>query len=232
MEFKDRVATYPNRRRIKIISQTPTEIVADIIREDCATTEGTAINAQIFNDFQTEINSAKSVADEAKTTAQTSDETSSQAKQVATNAQRVAQSALTNAEQATQTAINAQSVANAASIKAQEAYDHSISSAGTAISVGGQTVSSWDSDTKANQTDLTQEVSDRTTADSNLQTSINSLLTSLNQEITNRTNGDNSLTTKYNTLSSTVSGLTIDAISLGGSGYVKYTNGLFKTHTN
>lgn len=65
MIFKDRVGTNLNRKRIKIISQTPTEIIADVERADTITEEGTQINASIFNTFQTDINTANNNASQA-----------------------------------------------------------------------------------------------------------------------------------------------------------------------
>lgn len=59
MEFENRIANHINRRKIKIISQTPTEIIADIERADeNVTNQGTLINAQTFLDMQAEIQSA------------------------------------------------------------------------------------------------------------------------------------------------------------------------------
>lgn len=59
MSFTNRIANHINRRRIKVISQTPTEIIADIERADeNVTNQGTLINAQTFLDMQAEIQSA------------------------------------------------------------------------------------------------------------------------------------------------------------------------------
>lgn len=59
MSFTNRIAEHINRRKIKIISQTPTEIIADIERADeNVTNQGTLINAQTFLDMQAEIQSA------------------------------------------------------------------------------------------------------------------------------------------------------------------------------
>ena len=58
MTFQDRTGTNLNRKKIKIISQTPSEIIADIERADNPITEGTKINAAVFNTFQDNINTA------------------------------------------------------------------------------------------------------------------------------------------------------------------------------
>ena len=52
IEFKDRVSNTPNRRKIKIISQTADEIIADIEMADNPTESGTAINAEMLNNIQ------------------------------------------------------------------------------------------------------------------------------------------------------------------------------------
>ena len=76
MTFKDREGINLNRKRLTIISQTPTEIIADIERADTVTQEGTKINASVFNAFQASIdastnnaNNALSIANSASTTA-------------------------------------------------------------------------------------------------------------------------------------------------------------------
>ena len=50
--FVDRVSATPNRRKIKIISQTADEIIADIEMADNPTESGTAINAEMLNNIQ------------------------------------------------------------------------------------------------------------------------------------------------------------------------------------
>ena len=97
MLFKDRTGTNLNRKRIKIITQTPTEIIADIERADNVTEEGTAINAAVFNAFQTSIDTALNNASSALTSA-------NQASSSSTNALNLATSANTNASNALQTA--------------------------------------------------------------------------------------------------------------------------------
>ena len=100
MEFKDRKGTNLNRKKIKIISQTQTEIIADIERFDNVTEEGTEINANVFNTFQSEINTAKSEANTAGVTANNANTTANSALSNANNAIEIATSAKTIAESA------------------------------------------------------------------------------------------------------------------------------------
>ena len=63
----DRTSSNPNRRKLKIISQTPTEIIADIERADeNVTTTGTKINA---NNLQNIINKINDLEDKIGETA-------------------------------------------------------------------------------------------------------------------------------------------------------------------
>ena len=71
MIFNDRQGTNLNRKRLTIISQTPTEIIADVERADTVTQEGTKINASVFNSFQNSIDSALTQATSANTRVQT-----------------------------------------------------------------------------------------------------------------------------------------------------------------
>lgn len=65
--FVDRTSSNPNRRKLKIISQTPTEIIADIERADeNVTTTGTKINA---NNLQNIINKINDLEDKIGETA-------------------------------------------------------------------------------------------------------------------------------------------------------------------
>ena len=107
MNFIDRVSSKPNKKKITIISQTPNEIIATIERADEPTVEGTAITAQVFTNFQTEINTANSTATNALTNA-------NQAKSDATTAKNSASSAETNANTAIATANQALTKANEA----------------------------------------------------------------------------------------------------------------------
>lgn len=68
--FKDRVSEFPNRRRLKILSQTVDELIVNVEREEGNVSEqGTPINAQVFNDWEKSVSEAKSDAVDAKTKA-------------------------------------------------------------------------------------------------------------------------------------------------------------------
>ena len=135
MNFENRQGTNLNRKRIKIISQTPTEIIADIERADNPTVEGTDINATVFNNFQNEINTAKansvnsiSIANNASSNSSTAISTANSAKEKSTiaetnsaNALIYANSAETNSSTALTKATTAESNASSALTKASNA---------------------------------------------------------------------------------------------------------------
>lgn len=55
--FVDRVSTHPNRRKLTIISQSPTEIIADVSRYDTdVTQQGTKISASDLQDIVDKVN--------------------------------------------------------------------------------------------------------------------------------------------------------------------------------
>ena len=132
MEFRDRKGTNLNRKKIKIISQTPTEIIADIERFDNVTEEGTEINANVFNTFQSEITSAVTNANEAKTesntaknNAQNALDTANSANTKSDNALQTASLANTNSTSALTTANNANVKSDTAVLNANKAFDNS-----------------------------------------------------------------------------------------------------------
>ena len=147
--FKDRVAEYPGRKKLTIISQTGNEMYVDVELADGATTEGTKVNAELLNEFDSLINAANA--------------TSSNAQDTASNAVTTANSAVSTATEANTTAAQANTAAEEAKISAQEAKDASaatqtsleelsnqvIEQQGTKVSVGGVFVSTFDADTKA-----------------------------------------------------------------------------------
>lgn len=100
MLFKDRAGTNLNRKRIKIITQTPTEIIADVERADNVTEEGTTINAAVFNTFQSSIDTAVSSAISAVTTANQANTNANNAVNLATTANNNASTALQEAQSA------------------------------------------------------------------------------------------------------------------------------------
>ncbi len=54
-EFKNRECANPKRKKIKIISQSADEIIADIENAEVATQEGTPINAENMNKLRSAI---------------------------------------------------------------------------------------------------------------------------------------------------------------------------------
>ena len=92
MTFKNREGSNLNRRKIKIISQTPTEIIADIERADNVTEEGTKINAEMFNNFEAQINTASTNSTEALDKANIAITNSYKAVEDSTNAKVTAES--------------------------------------------------------------------------------------------------------------------------------------------
>lgn len=135
MFFKDRKGSNLNRKRISIVSQTPNEIIADITRADNPTDEGTPINADTFNDFQKEIDtannksanaetnasSALAVASEAKTISNGAVDTANTAVETANEASTKADSAISTANLATNTANGAVTTANEALSNSEDA---------------------------------------------------------------------------------------------------------------
>lgn len=95
MVFNDRESQNPNRRKLKIVSQSPNEIIADIERADTVIgAEGTPINAKLLNDWNAVITTAENnatsavvKADSAVSMANTANNISNSAKQTATAAQ-------------------------------------------------------------------------------------------------------------------------------------------------
>ena len=137
-EFKDRAgqeSTYrPNRRRIKIVSQTADEIIADIEYADNATENGTPINAEKMNKIRTAV--------------MTAENNSSQAVMAASSANTTAGNADTKANQALETSQSAETTANQAFEKADEALTQGVNMQGTKVKVNGAIVSEFDADTK------------------------------------------------------------------------------------
>lgn len=59
IKFKDRISKYPNRKKLKIISQNENEILADVVPADDAQVEGTELNAKILNKWQNVISTSE-----------------------------------------------------------------------------------------------------------------------------------------------------------------------------
>ena len=68
MIFQNRQGSNLNRKRLRIVSQTAEEIIADVERADSPTVEGTPIDASVMNQFQSEIDTANSNASTAVST--------------------------------------------------------------------------------------------------------------------------------------------------------------------
>lgn len=116
MEFKDRTGQHLNRKKLTIISQTPNELIVDMDRFDNVTEEGTKINANVFNTFQTEITTANNNANNAVSAVLAIKTEFEQ-----TNAN--SQTALTTANSADLKAEQAIEVSNVSNTKADSAID-------------------------------------------------------------------------------------------------------------
>lgn len=122
MEFKDRKGSHLNRKILNIISQTPTQMVVDVKRDNTGICEeGTPINAEVFNNFQTEITVAFSTANEAKETSNVASTISQNAKDVADEAKNIASQANTNSDNAITTSNEAKNLANSANTSSNTA---------------------------------------------------------------------------------------------------------------
>lgn len=123
MIFKDRTGTNLNRKKITIISQTPTEIIADIERADNPIEEGTTINASVFNSFQDNINTAIDTANSALESSNTATTTANSAKTNSTSALNIAGKASYDATNAIEAANEAITSANNVTTIANQALD-------------------------------------------------------------------------------------------------------------
>ena len=133
MIFQNRQGSNLNRKRLRIVSQTAEEIIADVERADNPTVEGTPIDATVMNQFQSEIDTANSNASTAVSTASTA----------ASNAA----SALSTANAASQTASTAASTASDAKTKA-DYVETQLADRGATVKFNGvtQTEVNFDSD--------------------------------------------------------------------------------------
>ena len=100
MEFKDRKGKNLNRKKLKIISQTPTELIVDMERFDEVEEEGTKIDASVFNTFQSEISISNNNSNNAISIANSAKNESSQAKEESATALSTANSADSKSSQA------------------------------------------------------------------------------------------------------------------------------------
>ena len=113
MEFIDRQGQNLNRKKLTIISQTPTEMIVDVARYDNATTEGTPINANVFNSLQQGITTANSTAASALSKSNEALSTSASAVSTSNLAETTASQANTSAANAVLTANQAMEQVNA-----------------------------------------------------------------------------------------------------------------------
>ncbi len=118
MEFKDRKGRFLNRKKLKVISQTPTEIIVDVERYDEPTEEGTKIDASVFNDFQNQINQANSTASLASSIAVS-------AKEVSNNTNAKSDDAVVKSTQAVSDSSQAVATANESNVKSSNAVETS-----------------------------------------------------------------------------------------------------------
>lgn len=177
--FKDRVAEYPGRKKLTIISQTGNEMYVDVELADGATTEGTKVNAELLNEFDSLINAANA--------------TSSNAQGIASDALTTANSAVSTATEANTAAAQANTIAEEAKIIAQEAKGASaatqtaletlsnqvVTQQGTKVTIGGPNnfVSTFEATTKVDQTVYDAAVGNLTTRLSTVE--VNPVLTSV-----------------------------------------------------
>lgn len=134
--FQNRVSSTPNRRRIKIISQTPTEIVANIEMDDNPTVVGTPISADVLNEWDSDVLLAKQKCVTAETNA--------------ANALAVANLADGKSDNATTLATTAGEIANEAKTIAQKAIEQVITKQGTKVTENGVVMENFNADTKVN----------------------------------------------------------------------------------
>ena len=149
MEFKDRTGENLNRKKLKIISQSPTEMIVDMERFDEANEEGTKINASVFNTFQQEIDSAKSIVNNANSIATNANTKSEEAVNKAESAISIANGATEVAEEAKEIANGATTTANEAKEIAQETLELVSTSSGTKVTQDGIALATFESNTKA-----------------------------------------------------------------------------------
>ena len=88
--FKDRVSKFPNRKKLKIVSQSAGEIVADVVEADSPQVEGTKIDAKILNNWQDVIFEAEGNAKLARTKVAEATENANNALEISKSAKDLA----------------------------------------------------------------------------------------------------------------------------------------------
>lgn len=131
-DFKNRQSDFPNRRRIIIQSQGENEMIADIEYADNATNTGTAINADIFNNFSTDITNSLNKATNALNN-------SNNALNKANSAIENSTLAITKSNNAYDYANEAIQISNLAKEKSEEVMSNIANSNGTKVLIGNNT---------------------------------------------------------------------------------------------
>lgn len=195
-KFSDRVSTNTSRRKLKIVSQTDSEVVADIERADeNILNEGTPITAEALNAFDLRIETSETNAINAVTNAKTAVNTATSATTVAEDAKTLSTLANANASSAVETANQANITANTALEKATQA-EATVAENVKTITINGYPVDNLYFDTdpqsqinlKAEQADLDDEITAREEADNTIQTNIDNILNN-NVNISNTDGG-------------------------------------------
>ena len=189
MVFQDRTGSNLNRKRLRIISQTAEEIIADVERADTPTNPGTPINASVMNQFQSEIDTANSNASTAVSTANSAVTAANTAAQNASNA-------VTTANTAAQDATTAISTANAANTKALY-VESQLADRGATIKVNGvsQTEVNFSSDPQTQlNTKTNVKINNATVNELNFSSDPQ---TQLNNKVNNNANEIKSLVRDY-----------------------------------
>lgn len=177
--FVDRISSYPNRRKIKIINQTPTEIIADVEMQDNPSVVGTPISASVLNQWNDDVNQAFRDASVAKTNSE--------------NAIITSNNAETKADSAVQTASEAVATANNALEKALD-VETKLADRGATVYVAAQAVSSvsFDSDPQEQLNSLSANIDTNNTNINNANIQIDTKLTKDFSTFANKTSLDTS----------------------------------------
>jgi len=101
LEFKDRVSSNPNRRKLTIVQQQGNEMLVDMERADTNVTEqGTAINSAFLRNWNDCIKHAVEQSNSAKTSAQNAQDEAQRAKTSALESENKVNTAITNVNNA------------------------------------------------------------------------------------------------------------------------------------
>ena len=148
--FKNRESHFPNRRKIKIISQNASEILADVEMADEPSEEGTSITAQTLSVWQDTIIESNAIAEAANNTANTAKLNSESAINTANTANDKSDTAVNTANEANTKSDNAVAVANSANATAEYTLRTVVEKQGTIVTENGIYKPTFDADTKVN----------------------------------------------------------------------------------